>query len=193
MKLVIYVTLFIGIVGCSSSPFKETTKEQDMVNQHLSQGVKFLEGDFNDKYSKTGRTGVYVTAVGSAIYPQDFSTELAKAKARANAKFSLIESAPTEFRKEVQQAIGTEIGGVGEFSQIDVSVSEVQNLTGIEVKHEDTQCRTRVEPTSDGGYQTMKECRAIARIKASELKKAYDFTISEKYGVTKGQIAESMK
>lgn len=193
MKLLMYGLAFIGLVSCSSSPFKERTKEQGMVNEHLAQGVRFLEGDFDNKYSKTGRTGVYVIAVGSAIHPVETNQKMVENAAIADAKFRLTESAPSEFRKEVQQVIGTEVGGVGEFSQVDVSVSEVKNLTGVKVKYEDIQCRTRVEPTSDGGYRTMKECRALARVKVSQLKKAYDFTISNKYGVSKAQVAKAMK
>ena len=189
MNLLMYGVIFIGLVSCSSSPFKETTREQEMVNEHLSQGVKFLEGDFDSKFAKTGRTGSYVTAVGNAIYPVDVNQKLVESSAIANAKFRLTESAPSEFRKEVQQAVGTELGGIGEFSQVDVSVSEVKNLTGIVVAFEDVQCRTRVEPMSDGGYRTMKECRALAKVKASELKKAYDFTIASKYNVSKKVIS----
>lgn len=192
MKTFNSLLLALLLASCSSSPFKETTREQDMVNEHLSQGVKYLEGEFDAKYSKSGRSGAYVTAVGSSIHPVEVNQKMVENAAIADAKFRLTESAPSEFRKEVQQAIGTEIGGVGEFSQIDVSVSEVKNLTGIKVRYEDIQCKTRVEPTSDGGYRTMKECRALARVKAGELRKAYDFTVAKKYGVSKRKISTSV-
>ena len=192
MKTLSLTILALVLASCSTSPFKETTKEQDMVNKHLSQGVKYLEGDFDSKYSKTGRVGVYVTAVGSSIHPVETNQKMVENAAIADSKFRLTESAPSEFKKEVQQVIGTEVGGVGEFSQVDVSVSEVKNLTGIKVRYEDIQCKTRVEPTSDGGYRTMKECRALARVKASQLKRAYDFTVAKKYGVSKSKISKSV-
>lgn len=192
MKVLKLSVLTLILVSCSSSPFEETTKEQNMVNEHLSQGVKYLEGDFDAKYLKSGRAGAYVTAVGSSIHPVETNQKMVENAAVADAKFRLTESAPSEFKKEVQRAIGTEAGGVGEFSQIDVSVSEVKNLTGIKVKYEDIQCKTRVEPTSDGGYRTMKECRSLARVRAGELKKAYDFTVAEKYGVSKSKVSSSV-
>ncbi len=192
MYYVILVSMIFALASCSSSPFKETTEKQEMVNQHLSEGVKFLEGDFDEKYSKSGKTGIYIVSVGSAIHPVETNQKMVESAAIADAKFRLTESAPSEFKKVVQQAIGTEIGGAGNFSQLDVSVSEVKNLTGIKVKYEDVQCRTRVEPKSDGGYRTMKECRAVARVKEKDLLAAYDFTASSKYGVSKKQIEENL-
>ena len=192
MNLLMYGVIFIGLVSCSSSPFKETTREQEMVNEHLSQGVKFLEGDFDSKYSQTGKRGAVIVSGGSAIYPIETNQKLVENAAVADAKFRLTESAPSEFRKEVRRAIGTELDGVGEFSQTDVSITEVQNLTGVRVKYEDIQCRTRVEPTSTGEYRTMRECRALATVKVSQLKNAYDFTVAKKYGVTKTQIIDAI-
>lgn len=38
----------------------------------------------------------------------------------------------------------------------------------------------------------MKEYRAFAKVKASALRKAYDFTVAKKYGVNKGKIDSTL-
>lgn len=188
MKYFSFLALGVLLVSCSSSPFKEATKKQEMINDHLSQGVRYLEGDFDERYSKTGREGAYIKAVGSAIYPIETNQKLVESAAVSDSKFRLISSAPSEFKREVQQAIGTEIGGTGDFSEISISVTEVKNLKGIKSRFEDVECRTKVSPTSNGEYRTERECRAISRVKASELRRAYDFTVSSKYGVSKKEV-----
>ncbi len=189
MKKVFIFTIFItGLVGCSSSPFKEETAQQNKINQHLSQGVKYLEGDFEEKYNSSGRSGMYMTAIGTAIYPVEKSQKVVESAAVTDAKFRLTESAPSNFKREVQQAIGTEYEGVGDYSEISVSVTEVRGLTGIKVRYSDISCKTKVSPTSKGSYKTERECRAIAKVKLSDLKKAYSYTLDEKYRGKKKQI-----
>ena len=186
--------LILGILAsCSSSPFREESKQQDMVNKHLSMGVKYLEGEFDEKYRSSGRDGAYLKAIGSAIYPAGSSQKLVESAAVSNSKFRLVSSAPSEFKKEVYQAISSELGGVGEFSETAVSVTEVRNLTGIKSKFEDVQCRTKVSPTAQGSYKTELECRAVSSIKMSELKRAYDYTVQKKYGVKKSKLEKRLK
>ncbi len=192
MRFFTSIMILILFVSCSSSPFKEATKEQEMINDHLSQGFKYLEGDFDEKYAKTGREGVYIKAVGSAIYPVETNQKLIESAAVSDSKFRLISSAPSEFKREVQQVIGTELGGASDYTEISISVTEVKSLMGIKSRFEDVECRTKVSPTSNGEYKTEKECRALSRVKASELRKAYDFTISNKYGVSKKKVERKL-
>lgn len=192
MKGIVSVVILVLFVSCSSSPFKEATKEQEMINDHLSQGVRYLEGDFEERFSKNGKDGVYLSAIGTAIYPIESNRKLVESAAISDSKFRLVSSAPSEFRREIQQAIGTELDGVGDYSEISVSVTEVKNLKGIKSKYEDTQCRTRVSPTSTGSYKTERECRAISKVKKTEVLKAYDYTVESKYGVSKKKIKSNL-
>jgi hypothetical protein len=192
MKSLLSLVVLTLLASCSTSPFKEATKEQEMINQHLSQGAKYLEGEFDDRFFKAGREGAYLKAVGTAIYPIETNEKVIQSAAISDSKFRLTSSAPSEFKREVQQAIGTEIGGVGDYSEISISVTEVKNLKGIKSKYEDVQCRTKVSPTGNGEYKTERECRAISKVKASELRKAYDYTISSKYGVSRNEVGKRL-
>lgn len=193
MKCIVSMVILALFASCSTSPFREATKEQEIINEHLSQGVKYLEGDFEDRFSKNGKDGVYLSAVGTAIYPIESNQKLVESAAISDSKFRLVSSAPSEFRREIQQAIGTELDGVGDYSEISVSVTEVKNLKGIKNKYEDVQCRTKVSPTSTGGYKTERECRAISKVKKSELQRSYDYTIESKYGVSKKKINSNLE
>jgi hypothetical protein len=108
------------------------------------------------------------------------------------AKFKLVESAPTEFKSLVQQAIGNSLGYTGEFTKIETSITEVHALRGIEVKEDDIVCKMVVEPTIEGGYSNMRECRSIARVPLTELNKAFNFSMEHKYGPQQKNSVEKL-
>lgn len=188
------IGLSLVVVSCSSSPFKEQSDQQDKITKHMSQEKKYIGGEFESKYSNSGNDGFTLRAVGQSVYPVASSEQVARLAAIANAKFKIIESGPTEFKSLVQQAIGNSLGQTGEFTQIDTSVVEVKALRGIEIKQEDVSCKIVIEPNVEGGYNNLRECKAIARIPLSELKKAYDFTVGQKYsGAQKSEVEKLLE
>lgn len=180
MKFIICLFTCACIVSCSSSPFQEETNRADALMEHLAQGVKYSGGNFPDKYEKSGTSGRCVIGVGKSVQPLGSSEEMNESAAISNAKFSLINSAPTTFESVVQKALGTELGQYQEFSKTDYSITKVNDLKGIEVRSEDVLCKIRIEPTESGSYKNSRECRALARVKVSDLKDAYDIMLSSR-------------
>lgn len=184
MKKIHLMTIFCAflISACSHDPFKAQREKNDMIVEHMKQGKQYVGGEFDARFNQSGNDGMTLRSVGTSMYPIQTNEELSRAKAVSMAKFKLIESAPTEFKSLVQQAIGNSLGYTGEFTKIETSITEVHALRGIEVKEEDTVCKMVVEPTIEGGYSNMRECRSIARIPLVELNKAFNFTMEQKYG-----------
>lgn len=180
------------LAGCSSSPFKEQTLKNEKVVKHLQQGKQYIDGGFDSRFNNSGNDGMNLRAIGKAIYPIETNELLVRASAISASKFKLTESAPTEFKSLVQQAIGNSLGFNGEFTKIETSITEVHGLRGIEVKEENVQCRTVVEPTSEGDYKNLKECRSIATVPLSELNKAFNFTMDQKYGPQQKSSVEKL-
>ncbi len=179
-KLLIFL-ISAMLASCSNSPFKENQKYQKHITDHLSQGAKYVNGNFDEKFSKSGQNGIYLTAIGKAVYPLSRNQGVVEEAAISAARFKIVESGPTEFKIIVQKAIGNSLGNIGEFSKIETSITEVKSLTGIKVSYNDIQCKIKTEPTENGGYNNTRECRAIAKVKMIDLVKAYDFTLERKY------------
>lgn len=190
MKYLLLLSLLFTSVSCSTS---KLTEEQQKIREHMEQGKVYVGGDFSPKF-KTSDSGASLVQVGIAIYPVDANETLVKSHAIADGKFKLTEGAPSYFKSMVQRAIGSALGNEGDFSQIDVSVSELKALTGIQSKSQDVECKTVMEPTVDLNYNTVKECRALVSVSKANLRKAYDFTISQKYGIKeKSEIDNLLK
>lgn len=190
-NLMTIACLFI-FASCSSSPFKEATEKNEYLVQHMQQGKRYIGGEFDPKFSTSGNDGMNLRAVGVAVYPVQSNEALVKAKAISVAKFKLVESAPTQFKQIVQQAIGNALGYTGEFTQIETSITEVHGLQGIEIKEENVVCKMVVEPTIEGGYNNNRECRAMATVPLVELRKSFDFTMESKYGPQKKTSVEKI-
>lgn len=195
MKFLSIVAMSLVLVSCSSSPFQEETKEANKIMEHMSQGIKYSNNGFPSKYEESGVKGRYAVGIGKSISEMDSGEQLSESMAVSNAKFNLINSAPTTFSSIVKKTISTSLGSAQEFSQDDISITKVNNLKGVEVKTSDITCRTRMEPIQGSEkYKISRECRAISRVPISELKKAYDFTIknslSEK--ISKSKLERSM-
>lgn len=178
MKLLMIVAMSVVLISCSSSPFKEEARQADMMMEHMSQGVRYSEGGFPDKYKESGVQGRFVVGVGKSLYPMSYSEQMSESAAVSNAKFNIVNSAPTTFNSLVEKVLSSDLN-IQQFNQKDISVSKVKNLKGIEIKTSDVLCRTRMEPIEGRKkYKVQRECRAIARVSINELKDAYDFTIS---------------
>jgi hypothetical protein len=186
------IGLLLGLASCSSSPFKESTSAQNKITSHMSQPKQYIGGDFDSKYSSSSNDGMTLQTTGRAVYPVATNESLVRANAVSTAKFKLVETAPTEFKSLVQQAIGNTLGYNGEFNKIDTSITEVHALRGVEVKEQDIDCRVVIEPNADGGYNNFKECRAIARVALIELNKAFNFTMDQKYGLQQKSSVEKI-
>lgn len=194
MKYLSTVAMIGFLVGCSSSPFKEETKQADMMMEHMSQGVRYSEGGFPDKYKESGLKGRFIVGIGKSLYPMSYGEQMSESAAVSNAKFNIINSGPTTFSSLVEKTLSSDLN-IQQFSQKDISVTKVKNLKGIEIKASEVLCRTRTEPTEGSKkYRIQRECRAIARVSVDELKAAYDFTISSSLGdsVSKSKIVKEM-
>lgn len=173
------LSLLITLASCSSV---KLTEDQQKVRDHMAQGKIYTGGEFSSKFQDSD-TGASLVKVGIATYPAGTNDSLIKSHAIADGKFKLTEGAPAFFKSMVQRVIGSSLGNEGDFSQVDVSVSEVKALTGIQSRSQDIECKTVMEPTVELGYNTVKECRALVSVSKANLRKAYDFTISQKYGI----------
>lgn len=189
---VLLLTVILTLASCSSTPLELQMKRQELINEHLSQGKRYIKGDFAPRFSTSGNDGIHVRAVGISVYPAGANEALTKSASVSDGKFKLIESAPSEFKSMVQRAIGNSLGHTGEYNKIETSVSEVHALEGIESGANDTQCKIVVEPTVELTYRTSKECRSIVKVSVVNLRKAYDFTIERKYGLKKRSVVQDI-
>jgi hypothetical protein len=175
------ITLILA--SCSTkSPFTAETEKQDKIMKHMAQGKTYVGGEFEGKFNTSGSDGFLVRAIGRSVYPTTQSEQLARASAVSDSKFKLTQTAPSEFKAIVQKAIGNSLGQTGDFTQIETSITEVKGVRNIDVKEEDVACKIVMEPNISGSYDNFRECRAIATVSLVELNKAYDFTMSAKYG-----------
>lgn len=191
LKLLMLMLILMSI-GCSTTSFKQAQQRQLLINEHLAQGVQLIDGEFDSKYLTSGSDGISLRKIGIAIYPIGYNEQVIRSAAIADGKFSLIDGAPTEMKSIVQKAIGNAIGYVGEYSQIQTSVTEVRALKGIEASQSNVQCRTQVTPTAEGEYKTERVCRAIVKVSLTELTKAFDFTMASKYKIKKKSAVQEI-
>lgn len=171
------------IAGCSSAPKSTIESQNDAVVAHLAKGKKALGQDFDQKFEKDGIiNGEYVSIATIKGSVNDNEKQLL-ALASADAKAKLLESAPLEFKKVVQNALSTASGDNGSVDSVAISVNEVQALTGLMSNFNDSQCVSYAVPNSDLGYNYIKECRVIFRVAGANLMKAYKYTLDKKYGM----------
>lgn len=194
MKLLLLLILVTIITACSSVPdsLKKEMERQELIAKHLSQGKRYVGGDFDSKYQTDGDDAVVLKRIGISTYPANSNETLAREVAISDAKFKLMSAAPSEFKSMVQKAIGNTLGYQGQYNQIETSISEVQRLEGIEVSNMDVECKMVIEPTADLTYKNLRECRAIATVPLRLLREAFDFTIENKYGTTQKSKIEEM-
>lgn len=182
----IYISILLitlSIVGCSTTPQQKVENQNDAVISHLEKGKRVIGKDFEDRFNKEGLINGDYIAIGTFETTnnnaQRFSMVL---KAEEDSKSRLLNSAPTEFKKVVQNAIST-VSGSNDAEKVTITVSEVQALTGLNSNLNDIQCVKFAMPTEDLKYEYSTECRVITRVPASNLLKAFNYTMDKKYSL----------
>lgn len=181
MKIII-LSLLVTLVSCSSVQ-KTGQEDVDAVIVHMSKPKVTVGKDWDDKFKKDGLLNGEFVAIGSITNSINSHEGNMKVMAESDATSKLLTSAPTEFKKIVQRAISSVDGGNGSFEQNHVSITEVRALTGLKSGFDDVQCVTTASPNTDLKYDFVKECRVLIRVPASNLMKAYAYTLDKKYGV----------
>lgn len=178
--------LLIGLVtlaSCSSTPQNKIDSQNELVIEHMAKGKKAIGQDFDSKFQKDGLIGGEYLAIASITDNVDKNDRMLQVLAEAEARSRLLNGAPTEFKKVIQSAISTSMGDNGSVDNVGITVTEVKALTGLSSSFNDTQCVKYAVPNSNLNYDYTKECRVIVRVPASELMKAYKYTLDKKYGV----------
>jgi hypothetical protein len=193
MRLLISVVLLFGLVSCSST--KTGDPASDALIAHMEKGSRVVGKDWDPKFEKDGFVNNEYVAIGNSTNKDinSFHQSL-RIGAEAQATARLLKSAPTDFKKVVQRVINSLDGDEGSTEESQISITEVKSLTGMSSNFDDHQCVNTAHPTSALGWTFVKECRVIVRVKASELIKAYAYTLDRKYGVKKqSQISEMLR
>jgi hypothetical protein len=182
MKSLSLCALF-ALASCSSVPKPQLEVQNDIIMNHMGQGKKIIGKDFEEKFSQDGLINGEYVAIGSirATYITNEKTMIAMAS--HDAKSTLLESAPSEYKKVVQNALSYVNNDNGSQDSVSIMVTEAKALTGIKVNFSDVQCVVYAQPKVDVSYDYIRECRAIARVPASNLATAYNYTMSKKYKV----------
>lgn len=182
------------IVGCSSTPQQKIEDQNEQVISHLEKGKRIIGKDFDEKFAHDGLINGDYVAVGSYKTDDQFSNNMNHLlRAGEDARSKLITSAPTEIKKIIQSAIST-ISNSHEADQVQITITEVQALTGMSSGLNDSQCVKFAEPTQDMKFKYTTECRVLVRVPASSLMKAYNYTLDKKYSVKEdNQIKEIMR
>ena len=181
MKCLFLIGL-VTLASCSTPPTK-TDIQNDLVVEHMSKPKKVIGQDFDSKFTQEGLVGGEYIAIASITDSIDKNEKQMQIIAEADARSRLLNSAPTEFKKVVQAVVSTSMGDNGSVENIGVTVTEVMALTGLTSNMNDTQCVKFIVPNHNMGYDYSKECRVIVKVSASNLMKAYNYTLDKKYGV----------
>lgn len=194
IKIILPLMVIALISGCSSTPQQKIEDQNEQVISHLEKGKRVIGKDFDEKFTHDGLMNGDYVAVGSYKTDDQFSNNMNHLlRAGEDARSKLITSAPTEIKKIIQSAIST-ISNSHEADQVQISVTEVQALTGMSSGLNDSQCVKFAEPTQDMKFKYTTECRVLVRVPASNLMKAYNYTLDKKYSVKEdNQIKEIMR
>jgi hypothetical protein len=174
------------LMACSTAPKSVHENRHELILTHMAQEKKFLGSQFEPKFEKDGILNGEYVAIASIKGPIAENEKQLLTMAAADAKATLLESAPQQFKRVVQSAISTTIGGNGTVDSSAISVNEVRALTGVTVNFADTQCVKYALPNEHLGYDYIKECRAIARVPAANLTRAFKYTLDKKYADLEG-------
>lgn len=193
MNKIIYPLMVMAFVtGCSSTPKSVTEDQNQAIVNHLAKGKQIIGKDFEEKFTKEGLINGDYVAIGSYETNQLQNVKhFAQLRAEEDSKNKLFNTAPTEYKKIVQSAISTVNGSI-EAEKVSISVTEVQALTGLTSGFNDSQCVQYANPTQDLKYEYSYECRAITRVPASNLMKAYKYTLDKKYSVREDNSIKEM-
>lgn len=184
-SLVLMNLTAIGLVSCSSAPVPKSpvdTQNENIIN-HMSKGKKIIGKDFESKFQEDGFINGEFVAIGSVKAHYTTNEKAMISMASMEAKSTLLESAPSEYKKIIQNALSYVNNNNGTQDSVGIYITEVKALTGIRVNFSDTQCVLYAEPKVDVNYEYIRECRAIARVPATNLDIAYKYTMDRKYKI----------
>lgn len=180
---IMYISL-LGLILISCSTNKPLSNEaQQKVLVHMSEPIRVIGKDFEERFKKDGLINGEFVAIGSMTNQSDGHEESMRVYAESKARSQLLISAPTEFKRIIQSAISTATNAHGNVEDISVSVIEVKALTGMTSKFSDMQCVTYATPNMELAYDFKKECRVIVKVPAINLQKAYQYTLDKKYSM----------
>lgn len=183
MKSLILVSMLLGLVSCSSVQ-KTGDTQADALIAHMSKGTVVMGKDFDEKFTRSGFVNGEFVAIGSATSADiDYMIRPLRVRAEADATARLLKSAPSEFKRIVMAAIDSTNGDEGSAQESQILITEVKALTGIKSEFDDIQCVKTASPNQNMKYTFNKECRVIIRVPASNLTKAYNYTLDKKYSV----------
>lgn len=183
MLKVLMIVSLSGLVSCASQQ-KTGDQETDALIAHMAKGTVVVGKDFDEKFNKDGFINGEFVAIGSANSADlDYLVRPLRVRAEADATARLLKSAPAEFKKIIMGAIDTANGDEGSVQESQIQISEVRGLAGLKSNFDDIQCVKTATPNQDMRYSFNKECRVIVRVPASELIKAYKYTLDKKYGI----------
>lgn len=192
MRNFIMVFSLIGLVACSSTN-KTGDQGTDAIIEHMSKGPKVMGKDWEEKFLKDGFISGHYVAIGNATNRDiDSFHQPLRVHAESAATARLLKSAPTDFKKIVQRVINTLDGDEGSTQEAQISITEVKALTGMTSNFDDHQCVTTAHPTSTLKWTYIKECRTVVRVPASNLMKAYDYTLEKKYSILRKNDIEKL-
>jgi len=181
MNKIFYPLLVMTLIaGCSSAPKSQVEENNQAVVNHMAKGKQPIGKDFDEKFTKEGILNGEYVAIG--MYTGYENESMMKLKAEEDSKTRLLNSAPTEFKKVIQNAISTATG-TNNVEKVTITIAEVHALTGLNSNLSDSQCVKYSIPTEDLKYKYETECRVITRVPSSNLMKAYSYTMDKKYSI----------
>ncbi len=173
----------LSLASCASAPEEKQVVEvqNDIILKHMAEGKKVIGKDFDKKFSEDGLINGEFVAIGSVKASYNTNEKSMLALATMEAKSTLLESAPSEYKKVIQSSLSYVNNDNGALDSVGIYVTEAKALTGIKVQFSDTQCIVYALPKMDVSYEYVRECRAIARVPATNLATAYKYTMDRKY------------
>ena len=183
MKALIISCTMLVLASCASTPQGRIDDQHEKIVEHMSKPKRVIGQDFETKFEKDGLIGGEFIAIASIVDDINKNNKQMQTLAEADARSRLLNSAPTEFKKIIQSAISTSTGDNGNVENIGITITEVKALTGLSSTFNDVQCVKYAIPNSNMNYDYQKECRVIVRVPASNLSKAYNYTLDKKYSI----------
>lgn len=191
MRNLVMVMSLVGLTACSSVQ-KTGDEVTDKTVAHLSKPKVFVGGkDFDDKFKKSGLINGELVSIGFSTSDPSHNEMNMRVGSDADATNRLLMSAPTEFKKVIQRTISLASNGAT-VDEAGIQVSEVKALSGMKSNFEDFQCITTATPNANLGYDMIKECRSIMRVPASNLLKAYNYTLNAKYKIQEESLVKEL-
>jgi hypothetical protein len=184
MKIIIISIATLFLTSCASTPQNKIDSKMNLTLEHMAQPKRLIGPDFEPKFQKDGLIGGEYIALASITEPLNGkgTDRSIQALAETDARARLLNSAPTDFKKIIQSALSTINKDNGSADTVTITITEVKALTGLTSNFDDVQCVTYVTPNHNMDYDYSRECRVLVHVPASNLMKAYAYTMDKKYG-----------